>query len=333
MNILVTGGAGYIGSHTIIELIELGYTNIVSIDNYINSDESNYKRIEEITGTTINYIKVDLIDTDELDSIFKKTSFDAVIHFAALKSVPESVDHPNKYYKNNLTGLLNLLDVMKNNNVNQLIFSSSCSVYGNPDNLPVNESTPFGTAESPYARSKQIGENIIEDFCKVNHSFNAISLRYFNPVGAHKSGKIGEGFTKRPNNLLPIITQTAAKLREKMIVFGNDYNTNDGSCVRDYIHVSDIANAHVKALTKNDSGYQVVNLGTGNGTSVFEMITCFERVTKVSLHYEVGERRQGDVESVYADNSLAIKKLDWEPTRSLEEMISSAWKWQQSISS
>lgn len=336
MGILVTGGSGYIGSHTILELFAQGYTDIYSIDNYVNSDESNYETIKAISKQEVNYANFDLADTKKLNEFFETHPIETVIHFAALKSVPESVNTPEKYYQNNLGSLLSLLSCMKKNNVQQLIFSSSCSVYGNPEQLPVDENTPFGEAESPYARTKQMGENIIKDFCKVNPSFRAISLRYFNPVGAHPSGLIGEGFTKRPNNLIPIITQTAAGLREQITVFGTDYNTPDGSCIRDYIHVVDIADAHVKATSllsnmKEGLNYDVINLGTGKGFSVLEMLHKFEEVSDKKLNYVLGERRAGDVESIYANNDKAKTVLNWTAQKSIDEMLESAWNWQQNM--
>lgn len=332
MNILVTGGAGYIGSHTIIELIDQGFNNIFSIDNYLNSSENTYKKVEAISGVKINYSTVDLTNRAELTSFFKNNEMDAVIHFAALKSVPDSVDFPEQYYRNNIISLLNLLATMKEFNVNRLIFSSSCSIYGNPDRLPVNEKTPFGKAESPYASTKQMGETIIKDFCKTQPHFKAVSLRYFNPVGAHPSGLIGEGFTKRPNNLIPIITQVAIGLQE-MTVFGTDYNTVDGSCVRDYIYVGDVAKAHVKALQLTEDlkteNYLTINIGTGKGSSVLEIIQSFEKVSGKKLNYKLGERRQGDVAVIYADNKKSKELLDWEAQFSIDEMITTAWQWQQ----
>lgn len=332
MRVLITGGAGYIGSHTIIALFDQGFDEIVSIDNFINSDASSYSRIAKICGKQVINHTIDLQNQLALDNFFKNEKIDAVIHFAALKSVPDSVDFPNLYYQNNITGLLNLLECMKKHEVKQLIFSSSCSVYGNPEQLPVTEESPFGIAESPYARSKQMGEDIIKDFSKVNPDFKAISLRYFNPVGAHPSGFIGEGFTKRPNNLLPIITQTAIGLRKQLTVFGNDYQTRDGSCIRDYIHVCDIATAHVLALKNLESfkqNYSVINLGSGKGTTVLEMIQTFEKVNDLKVNYEIGNRRAGDVESIFANNNLAKKVLNWETNYSLEKMVETAWKWQK----
>ena len=334
MNILVTGGAGYIGSHTLIELLEQDFKNLFSIDNYLNSEENNYSKVERITNKKVNYFDIDLKEKQAVRDFFKTNKIDAVVHFAALKSVPESVEIPVECYQNNVGGLLNLVEAMEENNVNQLIFSSSCSVYGNPEQLPVNEKTPFGKAESPYARSKQMGENILEDFCRANKHFKVISLRYFNPAGAHPSGFIGEGFTKRPNNLVPLIAQTAVGLRDQLTVFGTDYNTKDGSCVRDYIHVVDVAQAHVKALHyfgKMVRNYDVINLGTGNGTTVLEIIKSFEAASGQKLNYELGPRRSGDVETIYADNTKAKEELKWEAKLNIQDMVSSAWKWQQNM--
>jgi UDP-glucose 4-epimerase len=337
MKILVTGGAGYIGTHTIVELIQAGYKSIVSVDNYTNSSPEVYQRIEQISGQSVAFYKLDLSQKEETFSFFQQHSFDAVIHFAALKSVPESVDKPEDYYFNNINSLLNVLMAMDSNGVDKLLFSSSCSIYGNPKNLPVTEDTPFGEAESPYARSKQMGENIIADFCKSKPNFKALSLRYFNPAGAHPSALLVESQSERPNNLIPIITQTAAGIREKVTIFGSDYDTRDGSCIRDYIHVVDIADAHVKGieclnqLTPSNQNYEVINLGSGNGTTVLELIETFEKSNKLKLNYEVGSRRAGDVEAIYANNGKAKKVLNWVSKKSLEEMLVSAWKWQQEL--
>ena len=335
MNILVTGGAGYIGSHTILELLAKNYNQIFSIDNHINSDSSNYDKIENISGKKIKHKNIDLKNLEQLNTFFSRNKIDTVIHFAALKSVPDSVNKPLEYHINNIGGLTTLLKAMEIASVKNIIFSSSCSVYGNPAKLPVIETTPFGEAESPYARTKQIGEMILEDYCKATPGFNAISLRYFNPVGAHKSGLIGEGFTKKPNNLVPIITQVAAGLRDKLTVFGDDYNSKDGSCVRDYIHVEDIAEAHVLALNlfnnSSTKNYEVINLGTGKGTSVFEMISSFEKVSGVKLNYTIGNRRVGDVEIIYANNAYAKEYLKWNPKHDIDSMMKSAWKWQQAM--
>ncbi|MFT5667644.1 MAG: UDP-glucose 4-epimerase [Vicingaceae bacterium] len=334
MNILITGGAGYIGSHTIIQLLEQGYENLYSIDNYLNSDESTYQKIEEITGKKVIFFDIDLTDKASTKTFFELNQIAVVIHFAALKSVPDSVTSPLGYYNNNINSLLNILSGAESTGVKKIIFSSSCSVYGNPEKLPVSEETPFGEAESPYASTKQMGENILKDFARTNTEIEVISLRYFNPVGAHVSGIIGEPFTKRPNNLVPIITQTAAKLRAKITVFGNDYNTPDGSCIRDYIHVDDIANAHIKAINfknKENLNYSVFNLGTGKGTSVLEIIKVFEKINNISLNFTIGERRLGDVEAIYAENTVARSALNWTPTRDLETMVKSAWRWQQNM--
>lgn len=332
MKVLVTGGAGYIGSHTIIELYSKGYTEIVSVDNYLNSSEAEYDKLAKIVGTTISFEEVDLsIEADCLE-LFKKCNFNAVIHFAALKSVPESVSMPNVYYQNNLNSLLNVLNSMKETGVNKIIFSSSCSVYGNPDELPVTETTPFGNAESPYAHTKQIGEDILKSFCAVNPEIKSLALRYFNPAGAHKSGFIGEVKTKRPNNLVPIIAQNAIGMRESFTVFGSDFNTKDGSCIRDYIHVSDIAEAHVlgmEYLNKMESNFDVFNLGSGKGSTTLEVVHAFENLEGVKLNYTIGPKRAGDVESIYANNEKAKSLLKWNPKHSLQEIVSTAWNWQQ----
>lgn len=332
MKVLVTGGAGYIGSHTILELIEMGFKSITSVDCFLNSDAKTYDRIQKISGLEIENYPIDLSQSNEVKTFFENHSFDIVIHFAALKSVPESVEMPTEYYRNNLNALLNVIDSMHANGVNKLIFSSSCSVYGNPEVLPVTEKETFGEAESPYAHTKQIGEEIIKNFCKSNPDFKSVSLRYFNPAGAHSSGLIGETITERPNNLVPLITQTAVGIREQLTVFGDDYNTKDGSCIRDYIHVTDIANAHVKAmdfLNKSASNYSVINLGSGEGSSVLEMIEVFEKVSNVKLNYAIGPRRAGDVESIFANNAYAQEQLGWHTRFDLESILSSAWKWQK----
>ncbi len=332
MKILVTGGAGYIGSHTIIALHEMGYSDVVSADNYLNSSEVEYKKIAQIVGKEIVHEKVDLSNKSECESLFKKHKPNAVIHFAALKSVPESVDIPTLYYQNNLNSLINVLDSMDNNGCNRLIFSSSCAVYGNPEQLPVNESTPFGHPESPYAHTKQIGETMIRNFCNVHPEIKALSLRYFNPAGAHKSGLIGEVVTKRPNNLVPIIAQQAIGIRDTFTVFGSDYNTKDGSCIRDYIHVSDISEAHVLGLDfldKMSSNYDVLNLGNGYGYTTLEVVHTFEELEDVKLNYNVGPRRAGDVESIYADNTKAKEVLGWQPQYDLKFIVKTAWAWQK----
>lgn len=334
--ILVTGGAGYIGSHTIIELISEGYT-VISADNYSNSTETTYERIKKITGVDIKYYNVDLCDPVLTKKIFAENpSIKGIIHFAALKSVPESVEQPLLYYRNNINSLLNILECMKEFNTRDLIFSSSCSVYGNSDKLPVNENTPIGVIESPYGYTKIVGERIIQDFLKINSKVKAISLRYFNPVGAHTTGLIGELPANRPNNLVPIITQTAIGRIKEMSVYGDDYKTRDGTCVRDYVHVCDIADAHVKALKFlneeiQDTNYSLFNLGTGNGTTVLEAIKAFEKISKQKLNYRIASRRPGDVAAIFSDSSKAQKMLKWKPKHSIESMMETAWMWEQNL--
>jgi len=307
---------------------------VVSIDNYVTSSEETYQRIFNITGKKIKYYNVDLKNLSTTESIFKENSdIVGVIHFAAHKWVGESVENPLKYYDNNLNALINILRCLQNFKVPNLIFSSSCSVYGNIDNLPVTESTPLPKAESPYANTKQISERIIADFINVNTENKAISLRYFNPVGADMSGLNGE-IQFPPNNLIPYVTQTAIGKIKCLTVYGNDYNTKDGTCVRDYIHVSDIANAHILALKKliNDKNfpkYEVINLGTGRGISVLEIIKSFEKGNDVKLNYKIGSKREGDVEAIYADNTKAKKVLGWQPILTLDDMMLSAWKWEK----
>lgn len=336
MSILITGGAGYIGSHTIIDLIENGYDDIISIDNYSNSSPKTFERIEKITGKHIKNYIVDCCDLTALQQVFHKEPYiTGIIHFAAFKAVGESVEKPLKYYHNNIQSLVNILECTREFKIPNLIFSSSCSVYGNIDTLPVTENSPLPPAESPYAYTKQIGEQMLIDFLK-NENTKAIALRYFNPVGAHESGLNGEVPIGTPNNLVPFITQTAIGLREKLTIFGNDYDTQDGTCIRDYIHVSDIAHAHVLALEKLNNGeirdqYNVINLGTGNGVSVKEMVDAFERVNKVPLAFEYGPRRTGDSMAIYADNQFAKKVLNWEPKHDLDSMMQTAWKWEQNL--
>jgi len=332
--IIVTGGAGYIGSHTIIDIIENTDFDVVSIDNFSNSSPLTFDRIEQVTGKRVKNFDVNLCDKMAFDEVLSSISnCIGVIHFAAFKSVPESVNNPYLYYHNNIESLLNTLEGCLKHNIRNFIFSSSCSVYGNISTLPVSESTPFSLAESPYAYTKQVGETIIKDYAKKFEKLKTISLRYFNPVGAHTSGLIGESPINPPTSLLPIITQTAIGLRGKMFVHGNDYDTRDGSCVRDYIHVSDIASAHVTALfylidKKNKNVNTIFNLGTGEGISVKEAISVFEEVTNKKLNYEVGPRREGDVEAIYSDTTKSKNELGWEAKRGIEEMISSAWNWQ-----
>lgn len=331
--LIVTGGAGYIGSHTIIELLENTDLNVISIDNFSNSTRETFDRIKKITGKTVKNYEIDLCDAEKTESIFKtEKNIAGIIHFAAFKSVPESVANPYKYYHNNINSLLNLLECCKKYNVRNFIFSSSCSVYGNISELPVKETTTTGKAESPYAYTKQAGEEILKDYTKTYPTLQVIALRYFNPVGAHMSGNIGESPINLPANLVPIITQTAIGKIKEMTVYGKDYDTRDGSCIRDYIHVSDVAIAHVKAfnLLKKESktNFTIYNLGTGNGVSVLEAIHSFEKVSGKKLNYRIGEKRPGDVGAIYSDTTLSEKKLGWKTKFTLDEMMESAWKWE-----
>jgi UDP-glucose 4-epimerase len=334
MKILVTGGAGYIGSHTITEIFKNTDWEIISIDNYSTSSEATYQRIKNITGKQIRYYNIDLKDYESTYNVFKENKdIKGIIHFAAHKWVGDSVENPLKYYDNNLNSLINILKCQKEFEIPYLIFSSSCSVYGNIKSIPVTENTPLPKAESPYAETKQISEKIIEDFLKTTEIQKAFALRYFNPVGADMSGLNGE-IQEQPNNLIPYVTQTAIGKNDCLNVYGNDYNTKDGTCVRDYIHVTDIADAHIKALQKliEDKRlpkYNVINLGTGKGVSVLELINSFEKVNNLQLNYKFIERRGGDVEAIYADNTQAKKILGWEPKLSLNDMMLSAWKWEQ----
>jgi UDP-glucose 4-epimerase len=337
MKILITGGAGYIGSHTIIEILQNTDWEVVSIDDYSNSTPGTFDRIKEITGKTIKNYPIDLKDLSATEVVFEENPDTVgIIHFAAYKAVGESVEEPLKYYDNNLNTLANVLKCQKKYKVPNFIFSSSCSVYGNVAILPVTEDSPQAKAESPYAYTKQIGEVMVEDFIKISKSLKAISLRYFNPVGAHVSGLNGELSTIKPNNLFPFITQTAIGKIERLTVYGDDYPTRDGSCIRDYIHVSDIAEAHVLALKKlinekESLNYDVINLGSGNGISVFEIIAAFEHENDLKLNYTVGPRREGDVESIYSNSNKAKKILGWEPKYTVKEMVTSAWKWEKKL--
>jgi UDP-glucose 4-epimerase len=329
-NILVTGGLGYIGSHTVVELIKNNYTPII-IDNLSNTEIAVLDRLESITNSKLDYYNIDICNGSALSEVFSKHKIDAVIHFAAFKAVGESVEQPLKYYINNINGLNTLLSTMENNQVQNIVFSSSCTVYGEPDSSPVNETATTKRANSPYGRTKQIGEDILQD-CKF---LNTVSLRYFNPIGAHPSSKIGELPLGVPNNLVPFITQTAIGIREKLTVFGSDYNTKDGTCVRDYIHVVDLANAHVKALSfineNPENKFEVINIGTGNGFTVLEIINTFEKVNNLKLNYSIGPRRPGDVEKVWADASKAQLKLGWEAQLDLTDMLVSSWNWQLTL--
>lgn len=334
--ILVTGGTGYIGSHTAVELIQSGF-EVVIIDNLSNSREDVLEGIEKITGVKPLFENFDICDFDRLDQFFQKhKDISAIIHFAASKAVGESVAKPLLYYRNNLQSLTNILELMKKHKLNNLAFSSSCTVYGQPKQLPVTEQSPILPAESPYGNTKQICEEIICDTLRANDNLNAISLRYFNPVGAHDSANLGELPLGVPANLVPFITQTAAGLRKELSVFGNDYNTPDGSAVRDYIHVVDLAKAHVIAVQrmvgkKQKVNYEVFNLGTGNGYSVLEVIKAFETSTRQKLNYKIVERRAGDIECVWADTTYANQELGWKAALDINTMMSSAWKWQQHL--
>jgi UDP-glucose 4-epimerase len=330
--ILVTGGAGYIGSHTIVDLLTHGF-DVVSADNFHNSRPETFTGIREITGVEIKNYAIDLADSRATRSMFAAEEFDGAIHFAAYKLVGESVEQPLAYFRNNLNGLLNVMEGLRSQGSSNLVFSSSCSVYGNARELPVTEATPRQEAESPYARTKQMGEDIIFDFCRANPYCRATILRYFNPAGAHESGLIGEDPANPPSNLVPVITGVAAGKLEKLTVFGDDYPTRDGSCVRDYIHVMDLAHAHTLALKHmlEDTGTnnpEVFNLGIGEGLTVLEVIDAFERVSGVKLNYEVGPRRPGDVVAVYADRTRAAIELGWTPERGVEEIMATAWAWE-----
>jgi UDP-glucose 4-epimerase len=332
--ILVTGGAGYIGSHTIIELLETTDFNIVSLDNFSNSSETTFKRIKNITGKDVVNYNIDLCKIDDLKKVFAaEKNIIGIIHFAAFKSVPESVADPKKYYHNNINSLINILECVREFKVYQFIFSSSCSVYGNLKELPVKEETPLGKAESPYAYTKQIGEEMLKDYAKAFPELNIIALRYFNPVGAHVSGLIGESPINKPANLVPIITNTAIGKISQMTVYGKDYPTRDGTCIRDYIHVTDIATAHINALeyllkNKQKRNFSIFNLGTGDGVSVLEAINAFEKISGVKLNYKIGDQRPGDVGAIYSDISLSKKELSWETKFNLDQMMETAWKWE-----
>jgi UDP-glucose 4-epimerase len=334
--ILVTGGAGYIGSHTAVELIESGY-EVVIIDDLSNSRREVLDGIERITGVRPGFDCFDLCDRSALHAWFTNhRDVAAVIHFAASKAVGESVEQPLLYYRNNLLSLINLLEEMQHAGTVHMVFSSSCTVYGQPDVLPVTERSPIKPAESPYGNTKQISEEILRDAVSATGSLRAIALRYFNPVGAHDSAEIGELPLGIPNNLVPFITQTAAGLREQLRIFGSDYNTPDGTAIRDYIHVCDLAKAHVVAVGRMLTGaqawpYEVFNLGTGNGYSVMEVVKAFERVTGRQLDYTHADRRAGDIEKVWADTSYANKELGWKAERDLDDMMRTAWNWQEKL--
>ena len=333
--ILVTGGCGYIGSHTIVDLVESGY-EVISVDNNARSSARILEGIEKITGKKVKNYKVDLCNFDDTFAIFQENEDIAgIIHFAAFKAVGESVEQPLMYFENNLVSLINLLKCVQEFHIPYFVFSSSCTVYGNPDEIPVTESTPPKPAESPYGYTKQMGEQIINEFSKASQT-QCILLRYFNPVGAHPSGMIGELPIGRPSNLVPAITQTAIGKLPQMKVFGNDYPTRDGTCIRDFIHVSDISHAHTLAMDymlegKLTKRCEVFNLGTGNGVTVLEAIKAFEKVSGKNLDYVFAPRRPGDVIAIYANNDYARNTLGWNITYTLEDMMSTAWKWEQRL--
>ncbi len=334
--ILVTGGTGYIGSHTAVELINEGF-EVVIIDNLYNSEAEVADRIATITGVKPTLEVFDLCDKQKLSDFFSRhKDLSAIIHFAAYKAVSESVSKPLGYYHNNLVPLINMLDLMKNNGVAHLVFSSSCTVYGQPEKLPVTENAPLQPATSPYGNTKQVGEEIIRDTAFADKNINAIALRYFNPIGAHPSGLIGELPRGVPENLVPYITQTAYGIRQELKVFGDDYDTPDGSCIRDYLHVVDLAKAHVVAVKrlvegKNKKNFEVFNLGTGNGVSVLEAIRSFEIVSGIKLNYKITGRRPGDIEKIWADPSFANRELGWKTVSTLDEAMLTAWEWEKNI--
>ena len=329
MKILVTGGAGYIGSHACIELIKAGY-QIVVIDNLSNSKESVLERVATITGTAIPFVKADLRDRTALDRVFTSGNFDAVMHFAGLKAVGESVEQPMRYYENNVEGSLALFQAMARHGVKTLVFSSSATVYGDPQSVPIVEDSPL-SATNPYGRSKLMIEEMLRDIAKSDPSWRIALLRYFNPVGAHESGLIGEDPNDIPNNLFPYVAQVAAGMRPMLSVFGDDYPTDDGTGVRDYIHVVDLAIGHVRTMNKladSDAGVLTFNLGTGCGSSVLDMVKAFERASGRNIPYKIVARRPGDIAVCYADTSLAERELGWRAERSIEQMCEDAWRWQ-----
>lgn len=334
IKVIVLGGTGYIGSHTVLELINSKYEVIIA-DNLSNSSESIVDQVHKISGIRPIFEKVNLdCEIESKDFYSKYKDAEAIINFASLKAVGESVQIPIKYYKNNLNILLNTLEGMLENGINNLIFSSSATVYGLPNTLPITEDEPTKRPTSPYGNTKRISEEVIEDVISVNPSINAISLRYFNPIGAHESGYIGENPQGVPNNLLPFITQTAIGIRKKLMIFGNDYPTKDGTPLRDYIHVMDLAEAHIKSIERlikkeNTSGFEIFNLGSGEGYSVMDIVNTFENVTSVPVNHEITERRSGDVPALYASSIKANEELKWKVTRDLKTMISSSWKWEQ----
>jgi UDP-glucose 4-epimerase len=334
MKILVTGGAGFIGSHTVVELINAGYEPII-IDNFNNSEKTVLKGLRKILKRPVKYYEKDCNDVKALEQICKKENIEGIIHFAAYKAVGESVEKPLKYYENNIGSTLKVLEVMLKLGIKNLVFSSSCTVYGQPDEIPVTEETPRKPAASPYGNTKTICEDILRDTITAGNPLKIIALRYFNPIGAHPSAHIGELPRGVPSNLVPFITQTAIGIRQKLTVFGSDYNTSDGTNVRDFIHVVDLAKAHVSALkllsNQKDNYYDVFNIGTGRGNTVLEIIKAFEKVNKVKLNYELGPRRAGDVEKIYGSVEKSEKVMGWKTEKTLEDSVKDAWRWEKKI--
>nr|WP_296007699.1 UDP-glucose 4-epimerase GalE [uncultured Blautia sp.] len=329
MAILVTGGAGYIGSHTVIELQNAGY-DVVVLDNLSNSNPVSLERVEKITGKKVPFYKADILDRDALNEIFEKESIDSCIHFAGLKAVGESVAKPWEYYENNIAGTLTLVDVMRKHNVKNMIFSSSATVYGDPAFVPITEECPKGQCTNPYGWTKSMLEQILSDIQKADPEWNIVLLRYFNPIGAHKSGTIGENPNGIPNNLMPYVTQVAVGKLKELGVFGNDYDTPDGTGVRDYIHVVDLARGHVMALKKlqGNAGLNIYNLGTGNGYSVLDLVNNFQEATGVKVPYSIKPRRPGDIATCYASADKAYEELGWKAEFGIKEMCEDAWRWQ-----
>lgn len=329
MAVLVTGGAGYIGSHTCVELLNNGY-EVVVMDNLYNSNEKALERVEQITGKKVTFYNVDMLDREAMNEIFEKETIDSVIHFAGYKAVGESVRKPLEYYHNNITGTLNLCDVMRNHGVKNIIFSSSATVYGDPAFVPITEDCPKGQITNPYGQTKGMLEQILTDLHVSDPEWNVVLLRYFNPIGAHKAGIIGEDPKGIPNNLVPYIAQVAVGKLEKLGVFGDDYDTPDGTGVRDYIHVVDLAKGHVKAMKKfeDEPEVRIYNLGTGNGYSVLQVLHAFEKACGKTLPYEIKPRRAGDIATCYADPAKAKAELGWEAENGIEEMCADSWRWQ-----
>lgn len=330
MAILVTGGAGFIGSHTVVELQNAGY-DVVVLDNLCNASEKSLERVEKITGKKVTFYQADIRDKEAMNRIFEKETIDSCIHFAGLKAVGESVHKPLEYYENNISGTLNLLDVMRNHKCKNIIFSSSATVYGNPAMIPITEECPKGVCTNPYGWTKSMLEQILTDVHTADPTWNVVLLRYFNPIGAHKSGTMGENPNGIPNNLMPYITQVAVGKLKELGVFGNDYDTPDGTGVRDYIHVVDLAKGHVKALKKfeSNSGLSIYNLGTGHGYSVLDIVKNFEEATGIKIPYTIKPRRAGDIATCYSDAAKAKKELSWEAEFGIKEMCEDSWRWQK----